>query len=130
MTVFGTDYDTPDGTCIRDYIHVVDLATAHMKALDYLNNGGATVACTLGTGKGVSVREMLTIAEEVTGKKVPVVYGERRAGDPPELIADPSLAKEVLGWEAEYTDARDIIETAWKWLDGPAKGRFANLKTD
>ncbi|MGK0189891.1 MAG: UDP-glucose-4-epimerase GalE, partial [Verrucomicrobiales bacterium] len=129
ITVFGEDYPTPDGTCVRDYIHVDDLATAHAKALNYLSQGGATVACNLGTGNGVSIREMLTIAEEVTGMKVPVVYGQRRPGDPPELVADPSLARKVLGWEAEYTDVREIVATAWNWMNGPAKGRYANLRT-
>ena len=127
ITIFGDDYDTPDGTCIRDFIHVLDLADAHLKALDYLSSGGETVACNLGTGKGVSVREMLQIAEEVTGKNVSIVRGERRAGDPAELVADPSLAKDVLNWEAQYKDVREIVATAWKWLNGPAKGKFANL---
>ena len=129
ITVFGDDYPTPDGTCIRDYIHVMDLAGAHLKALEYLRGGGSTVACNLGTGKGVSVKEMLSVAQEVTGKEVPVVYGERRPGDPPELVADPSLAKEVLGWEAEYTDVKDSVATAWKWIDGPNKGRFSPIES-
>lgn len=129
ITVFGQDYPTPDGTCVRDYIHVQDLANAHLKALAYLNGGGETVACNLGTGKGVSVKEMLAVAEEVTGKKVPVVYGERRAGDPPELVADPTLARKILGWEAEYTSVRDIVSTAWKWMDGPSQGRYAKVNT-
>ncbi|MEZ5329160.1 MAG: UDP-glucose 4-epimerase GalE [Verrucomicrobiales bacterium] len=128
ITVFGENYETPDGTCVRDYIHVLDLANAHLKALDYLDKGGATVACNLGTGKGVSVREMLAIAEAVTGIKVPVVYGERRPGDPAELVADPARARAILGWEAEYTDVTEIVATAWKWMTGPAKGRYANVK--
>lgn len=127
ITVFGTDYDTPDGTCIRDYIHIVDLGRAHLKALNHLLQHGQSVICNLGTGKGASVKEVIRTAEEVTGLKIPVQYGERRPGDPPLLVADPSLAKEVLGWEAEYKDLKDIISTAWKWANGPLKGRFANM---
>ena len=124
MTVFGTDYDTPDGTCIRDYIHVLDLADAHARALDHLAKGGESLRCNLGTGLGVSVREILDAAREVTGKEVPVKYGDRRAGDPARLIADPSLAKEVLGWEAEHKDAKAMVESAWQWMTGPRQGRF------
>ncbi|HEY8402656.1 MAG TPA: UDP-glucose 4-epimerase GalE [Cytophagaceae bacterium] len=130
ITVFGTDYDTPDGTCIRDYIHILDLGKAHIKALEYLINGGKSIACNLGTGKGASVKEVITIAEEVTGKKIPVVYGERRPGDPSELVANPALAKQVLGWEAEYKDLKEIIKTAWAWANGPRKGRFAPKSTE
>lgn len=124
LTVFGTDYDTPDGTCIRDYIHVDDLAKAHMLALNYLDEGGETVACNLGTGTGFSVKEMIDAAEAVTGKKVPVEYGDRRPGDPAKLIADPSFAKKTLGWEAQYKDVGEIIETAWNWFSGPGGGRY------
>ncbi len=124
ITVFGTDYPTSDGTCIRDYVHVTDLARAHVRALEYLDAGGATTACNLGTGKGASVKEVIAAAEAVTGKKVPVLIGERREGDPPELVADPSKAKKVLDWEAEYRDVREIIGTAWKWMSGPRKGRY------
>ncbi len=124
VKVFGTDYPTPDGTCIRDYIHVLDLGRAHVMALDYLEKGGKTVACNLGTGKGASVKEIIGIAEEVTGGKVPLEYGERREGDPPELVADPRFAKETLGWEAEYKDVREIVRTAWQWLSGPRGGRY------
>lgn len=124
ITVFGTDYPTPDGTCIRDYIHIVDLARAHVQALDYLREGKPSFACNLGTGVGRSVKEVIDVAEEVTGKTVPVVYGDRRAGDPPELVAAPALAKEVLGWEAEYKDVHETIKTAWGWMQGDLKGRF------
>jgi UDP-glucose 4-epimerase len=124
LTVFGTDYPTPDGTCIRDYIHVVDLARAHAMALDYLRAGGATDAVNLGTGRGFSVKEIIQTAEAVTGLKVPVEYGARREGDPPQLIAQPAKAKAVLGWEAEHKDPREHIETAWRWLIGPGKGRY------
>jgi UDP-glucose-4-epimerase GalE len=129
LEVFGTDYPTPDGTCIRDYIHVDDLASAHARALDHLAAGGASVRCNLGTGVGVSVKEIITAAEEITGKPVPVHYGPRREGDPAMLVADPSLAKELLGWEAAHRDVREMIRPAWKWLSGPRGGRFpANQK--
>ncbi len=124
ITVFGTDYPTPDGTCIRDYIHVSDLASAHALALTYLRNGGETVAVNLGTGRGFSVKEIIRTAEEVTGKKVPVSYGPRRAGDPPELVANPAKAKAVLGWQAEHTDPRSHIQSAWTWITGPRQGRY------
>lgn len=124
MTVFGTDYDTPDGTCIRDYIHVDDLADAHIKALDYLMKGGETNWFNLGTGLGLSVLEIIKAAEQVTGKKAPVKYGPRREGDPPRLIANASKAKEILGWEAKHKDALHIVETAWKWETGPHNGHY------
>jgi UDP-glucose 4-epimerase len=125
VDVFGTDYPTPDGTGVRDYIHVADLASAHAKAIDHLSAGGDSVRCNLGTGVGVSVKEIISAVEEVTGKKVPVQYGPRRAGDPPELLADPRRAKEVLGWEAQHRDVRDMVRSAWAWMDGPRKGRFS-----
>ncbi len=125
VTVFGDDYPTPDGTCVRDYIHVVDLADAHVRALGHLRQGGGSLRCNLGTGTGVSVKEIIALAEEVTGKKVPVTYGPRRDGDPPRLVADPSYAKTALGWEARYKDPRPMIETAWAWLTGPRGGRYA-----
>lgn len=124
ITVFGTDYPTPDGTCIRDYIHVDDLADAHLRSIDYLMKGGDTNWFNLGTGLGLSVKEILDAVETVTGKKVPVEYGDRREGDPPSLIADPSKAKNILGWEAKYKDASAIIETAWKWAIGPRHGKY------
>ena len=124
LTVFGTDYPTPDGTCIRDYIHVLDLAEAHAKGLTYLRNGGASVACNLGTGAGVSVQEIIGLAESVTGKPVPREYGPRRPGDPPSLVADPSRARDILGWTAACTDPRLMIESTWRWLTGPRGGRY------
>jgi UDP-glucose-4-epimerase GalE len=124
ITVFGTDYPTPDGTCIRDYIHVSDLASAHALALDYLRKDGATTAVNLGTGGGFSVRQIIATAEAVTGRTIPVSYGPRRAGDPPELVANPAKAKTVLGWEAKYKDPRSHIESAWKWMTGLQKGRY------
>jgi UDP-glucose-4-epimerase GalE len=126
ITVFGTDYPTPDGTCIRDYIHVQDLALAHALALQYLRNDGDTTAVNLGTGRGFSVKEIISTAEAVTGKKIPVTYGPRRAGDPPELVANPAKAKQLLGWEAQFKDPRQHIESAWKWLTGPRKGRYTH----
>lgn len=113
--VFGTDYPTPDGTAIRDYIHVNDLADAHVRALDYLADGGASTAINLGTGTGHSVREVIQTVEQVGGRPVPRTDSPRRAGDPPQLVADPRRAREVLGWEAQYGDLRTIVEHAWAW---------------
>jgi UDP-glucose-4-epimerase GalE len=124
LEVFGTDYPTPDGTCIRDYIHVEDLATAHARALDHLAAGGPSVCCNLGTGVGFSVKQIIAAAEEITGRPVPVKFGPRRAGDPAVLVADARMSKEVLGWEAAHPDAREMIRSAWQWLSGPRKGRF------
>jgi UDP-glucose 4-epimerase len=124
IEVFGTDYDTPDGTCIRDYIHVEDLADAHARALDYLAAGGASICCNLGTGVGVSVREIISAVEEVTGKTVPVHYGRRREGDPASLVADPSLAEALLGWVAARKDIREMVRPAWFWTTGPYGGKF------
>lgn len=125
LTVFGTDYPTADGTCVRDYIHVEDLATAHLAAFRYLIDGGDSLRCNLGTGVGISVKQIIDAAEEVTGQKVPVTFGERRAGDPAQLVADPCLAKELLGWEATRKDVRPMIETAWQWMSAPHGGHFA-----
>ena len=124
IEVFGTDYDTPDGTCIRDYIHVDDLADAHARALNHLASGGDSIQCNLGTGVGVSVKEIIAAAEEVTGQKVPVKFGPRRAGDPDSLVADPALAKEMLGWEASRKDVRDMVSSAWKWVSQPHGGHY------
>ncbi len=124
LTVFGSDYPTPDGTCIRDYIHVLDLADAHAGALTYLRGDGASVACNLGTGTGVSVQAIIDLAESVTGRRVPREYGPRRDGDPPVLVADPSRAREVLGWVAARRDPRAMIESTWRWLSGPKRGRY------
>lgn len=115
ITVFGTDYNTPDGTCIRDYIHVDDLACAHRLAVQQLLNGSDSECLNLGTGLGSSVKEIITSAERVTGRKVPVVMGERREGDPDILCASNKKAKTVLGWELKYTNLDDIIKTAWTW---------------
>lgn len=124
IEVFGEDYETPDGTCIRDYVHVEDLADAHAKALDLLLDGGDSIHCNLGTGVGVSVREIIRTAEEVSGKKVPVKYGPRRPGDPARLVADAALADRLLGWTAQRREIRQMIEPAWKWMTGPRAGRY------
>ncbi|HXY02702.1 MAG TPA: UDP-glucose 4-epimerase GalE [Terriglobales bacterium] len=113
LEIFGTDYPTPDGTCIRDYIHVNDLAEAHVLGIEYLEKGSST-ALNLGTGQGSSVREVISTVERVAGKPVPQRIVPRREGDPPQLVADPSLAKQVLGWTARRS-LHDIVATAWKW---------------
>jgi UDP-glucose 4-epimerase len=114
ITVFGDDYATPDGTCVRDYIHIDDLGDAHLRALDRLEPGKG-LCVNLGTGRGTSVREIIDACREVTGCEIPEVMGPRRAGDPPKLIADASLAKELLGWTPKYTEVKSIVETAWRW---------------
>jgi UDP-glucose 4-epimerase len=121
ITVFGTDYPTRDGTNIRDYIHVDDLADAHIAAMDYLDRQ-APIICNLGTGNGFSVKEIIATAETVTGKKVPVTYGPRRAGDAIALYADPSRAKQLLGWQARHTDPETIIASAWRWFKEHPRG--------
>jgi UDP-glucose 4-epimerase len=113
LSIFGDDYPTPDGTCIRDYIHVNDLADAHVLGLEYLAKSDS-IAMNLGTGKGNSVKEVVEAVEHVTGHTVPTQIGPRRAGDPAELVADPSLAERTLKWKAQRS-LDNIIETAWKW---------------
>lgn len=115
ITVFGDDYDTPDGTCVRDYIHVTDLADAHVSALRYLEKGGASGAFNLGNGNGFSVMEIIETAKKVTGKAIPFSIGPRRAGDPPKLIGDSARIRQVLNWQPAYADIETIIETAWQW---------------
>ncbi|GGF38504.1 UDP-glucose 4-epimerase GalE [Aliidongia dinghuensis] len=115
IDVYGTDYPTPDGTAIRDYIHVQDLADAHVKALAYLFDGGETTQLNLGTGTGNSVREVIDAVERVTGCKVPRREVGRRAGDPPELVANPAKANQLLGWKPVMSDIDSIIRTAWAW---------------
>lgn len=124
ITVFGTDYDTADGTCIRDYIHVEDLADAHMRAVEKLFETQKSYCINLGTGIGTSVKEIINAAEKVTGKKVPVVYGERRAGDPAKLYASSQKAKEILNWNPKYTDIHEIIKTAWLFEQTKEKGKW------
>jgi UDP-glucose-4-epimerase GalE len=113
MTVFGTDYPTPDGTCIRDYIHVLDLAQAHILALEYLVDGGKSESFNVGTGTGHSVMEAIRAVEEVTGRQVPYTVGERREGDPAALVASSKKLRAVLGWAPKYADLRTIVEHAW-----------------
>lgn len=115
ITVFGNDYPTDDGTCIRDYIHVTDLVNAHLLALDYLMKGGESNIFNLGSNTGYSVLEMIEAARVVTGHPIPLKIGERRMGDPALLVASSKKAKEVLGWEPRYTDIKEIIASAWKW---------------
>lgn len=115
ISIFGTDYPTPDGTCIRDYIHVEDLIQAHVLALDYLKEGGASEVFNLGSNNGFSVQEMIEEARAVTGHAIPAVEQERRPGDPPRLIASSAKAKRILGWEPSRTDVKRIIQDAWDW---------------
>lgn len=115
FTVFGTDYPTPDGTCIRDYVHVLDIADAHVRALEYLNAGGASDYFNLGTGKGFSVKEMISTVEKITGKKITIVYGERRAGDPAVLVAGPQKAQKVLGWNPSHSVLESMIQAAYEF---------------
>lgn len=118
LRIFGTDYPTPDGTAVRDYIHVADLASAHICALQYLNGGGASRAFNLGTGKGASVREVVAMVQTVSGQTVPSVEAPRRPGDPPVLVASPKLARELLQWEPYYSSLETIVESAWRWHSG------------
>ncbi len=121
ITVFGSDYDTPDGTCIRDYVHVCDLVEGHLKALEYLKREGKSDAFNLGIGKGFSVREIINAACKVTGRQIPVIEGKRRSGDPAILIASGEKAKKVLGWQPKHTNVESIIADAWKWHSGKGK---------
>ena len=115
ISIFGNDYDTKDGTCVRDYIHVTDLAQAHILALKYLAEGNDSDVFNLGNGIGFTVNEIIESARKVTGLDIPAKYEARRAGDPSKLIASSEKAKTVLGWKPEYPDVEKIIETAWKW---------------
>jgi UDP-glucose-4-epimerase GalE len=119
--IFGTDYPTADGTCVRDYIHVDDLATAHLAALEKLKPGDE-LKLNLGTGQGASVKQVIDHCREVTGHSIPTREGPRRPGDPPELVADASAAKRALGWEAKHKDVRTIIESAWRWHSNHPRG--------
>jgi UDP-arabinose 4-epimerase len=121
VEIYGTDYPTPDGTAIRDYIHVTDLADAHVRALDYLERGDS-IALNLGTGRGSSVREVIAAVERVAGRPVPQREVARRPGDPPELVADPGLAHARLGWRASHSDLDTIVRTALAWETRPAAG--------
>ncbi len=122
IAIFGDDYATPDGTCIRDYIHVCDLAQAHILAMEYLLRGGGSNTMNLGNGVGFSVKEVIEEARRVTGHPIPAVVQPRRAGDPAQLVASSEKAKQVLGWKPEYDDLHTIIETAWKWHQAHPNG--------
>ena len=121
LSIFGTDYPTPDGTAIRDYIHVADLAQAHLLALNTLGAGTPHLQLNLGTGRGHSVREVVAAVERVSGRKVPAQLVARRAGDPPELVADARQAAAALGWKPRYAALDTIVEHAFRWRDGRAK---------
>ena len=116
ITVFGDDYDTPDGTCIRDYIHVTDLADAHVLALKFLEENSVCDAFNLGNGQGFSVTEVVDTASRVTGRDIPVAIGPRRQGDPPRLVGDAARARKELGWQPNHADLEQIIGDAWKWM--------------
>ena len=115
ISIFGTDYNTPDGTCIRDYIHVNDLAQAHILALNHLESGADSDVFNLGNGNGISVKEMIETARHVTGKTIQMIESPRRPGDPDSLVGSASKARKILGWRPQYTEIKDIIETAWNW---------------
>ena len=115
ITVFGEDYDTPDGTCIRDYIHINDLCSAHLMGLEYLVKGGDSKAYNMGNGQGYSIKELIDVAKKVTGNDFEVVAGPRRDGDPARLVADSKLLQSELKWTPEYPDLEDIIQHAWEW---------------
>lgn len=115
ITIFGADYDTPDGTCIRDYIHINDLCSAHLLGLEHLVAGGETKAYNMGNGLGYSIKELIDIAKEVTGKAFTVLMGERRDGDPARLVADSSLLQKELGWKPEFAGLDVILRHAWEW---------------
>ncbi|KII28880.1 UDP-galactose-4-epimerase [Pseudomonas fluorescens] len=115
VTVFGRDYDTPDGTCIRDYVHVADLVAAHALAVDYLLAGGTSTAFNLGNGQGFSVQQVIDTARGVTGREISVSEAPRRAGDPPRLVADPRRASDLLGWQPQFSSLEQIVAHAWSW---------------
>jgi UDP-arabinose 4-epimerase len=123
VEIFGTDYSTADGTAVRDYVHVTDLATAHVQALDHLLAGGYSASVNLGTGNGYSIRNVISAVEAVSGRLVPVIEGPRRPGDPPALMADPQLGQTLLRWKPERSDLRTIIRTAWAWHQSRSIGK-------
>jgi UDP-glucose 4-epimerase len=122
VSVFGNDYDTPDGTAVRDYIHVSDLSGAHLLALDHLRAGKQSEFINLGNGSGYSVRQVIDAAKKITGCDIPVEDAPRRAGDPPQLVGDSRKAREVLGWRPQFPELEKIIESAWKWHQGHPDG--------
>lgn len=122
VKVFGTDYDTPDGTAVRDYIHISDLSSAHLLALDHLRAGKESEFINLGNGNGYSVKQVIDTARKVTGKDVPFENAPRRAGDPPQLVGDSRKAREVLGWKPQFAELEEIIESAWAWHQAHPNG--------
>jgi UDP-glucose 4-epimerase len=121
ITIFGDDYPTPDGTCIRDYVHVEDLADAHLSALERLG-GAKRLKLNLGTGQGYSVQQVIEACRKITGHAIPAVLGPRRPGDPPELVADSTLARQTLAWQPKYMKIESIVETAWRWHESHPRG--------
>jgi UDP-glucose 4-epimerase len=121
ISIFGDDYPTPDGTCIRDYVHVEDLATAHLAALERIKPG-KSIKVNLGTGRGYSVREVIDACRKITGHPIPAITAPRRPGDPPELVADARLARTVLDWTPQHTSIDSIVETAWRWHQSHPRG--------
>ena len=115
ISIFGDDYDTPDGTCVRDYIHVTDLADAHLRALDHLANEGTSLRLNFGNGQGYSVKEVIEIAARVTGRPIKTRVTKRRPGDPPRLVGDASRARDILGWKPDYPSLETIVRHAWAW---------------
>jgi len=124
IMIFGDDYDTKDGSCIRDYVHVSDLASAHLLALNRLKNGGDSAIYNLGNGKGFSVKEVIDIAKEVTKKQIKAEVGKRRVGDPAVLVASSEKAIKELGWKPKFGDLKNIIEDAWRWHSNNPNGYF------
>ena len=122
FTIFGDDFDTRDGTCVRDYIHVADLGRAHAAAADYLMAGGAAEAFNLGTGEGTTVKEIADAIERVSGRPLPRKIGPRREGDPPVLVASSAKARETLGWTPTASSVDEIVSSAWRWAMADAKG--------
>lgn len=122
LAIFGDDYDTPDGTCIRDYVHVADIAQAHVMALEHIAGDGGAGYFNLGSGKGFSVQEVLDCARRVTGKAIPAAMRPRRGGDPARLVADPSKAEKTLSWRRSQSDLENIMATAWAWHSAHPKG--------
>lgn len=125
LDIFGDDYDTPDGTCVRDYVHVNDIAAAHLLALDHMDAHGGAEVFNLGSGTGYSIRQVVEAARRITGRDIPATIGPRRSGDAGTLVADSARARALLGWAPALTDLDTIIETAWAWHQAPAYGPFA-----
>lgn len=120
LELYGRDYRTSDGTCIRDYVHVADIAAAHVRALDYLRRGGVGIALNLGSDSGFSVLQVLETLSEITGREIPLVEKPRRAGDPDELVSDSRAARQILGWQPESSDLATILGSAWRWARAQA----------